>query len=67
MEQPIFHHLERRTQTHSFLCALARHQWVAMEKRFLDGGAHTSWRALRQPLRARPVVIVVLPTATGRS
>jgi transposase len=41
-ERPIFHHLEDRTQTHIFLCVLAYHLLVAMEKRFLDRGVHTS-------------------------
>ena len=34
-ERPIFHHLEKRTQTHIFLCVLAYHLLVAIEKRFL--------------------------------
>ncbi|MDI6773688.1 MAG: IS1634 family transposase, partial [bacterium] len=50
MERPIFHHLEHRTQTHIFLCVLAYHLLVAIEKRFLDRGIHTSWWTLRQEL-----------------
>jgi hypothetical protein len=42
MERPIFHHLKNRTQTHIFLCVLAYHLLVAIEKRFLDKGIHTS-------------------------
>ena len=38
MERPIFHHLEHRVQTHIFLCVLAYHLLVAIEKRFLDQG-----------------------------
>ena len=38
-ERPIFHHLEHRTQTHIFLCVLAYHLLVAVEKRFLDSGS----------------------------
>ncbi|MGH8402758.1 MAG: IS1634 family transposase, partial [Gammaproteobacteria bacterium] len=34
-ERPIFHQIERRTQTHIFLCILAYHLRVAIEKRFL--------------------------------
>ncbi len=66
MERPIFHHLERRTQTHIFLCVLAYHLLVAMEKRFLDRGVHTSWWSLRQQLSTHQLVTVVLPTADGR-
>ncbi len=36
MERPIFHHLEHRTQTHIFLCVLAYHLLLAIEKYFLD-------------------------------
>jgi transposase len=65
-ERPIFHHLEKRTQTHIFLCVLAYHLLVAMEKRFLDRGVHTSWWTLRQQLSTHQVITVVLPTADGK-
>jgi len=64
-ERPIFHHLERRVQTHIFLCVLAYHLLVSIEKRFLDAGVHTSWDTLREQLSTHQVVTVVLPTTTG--
>jgi transposase len=67
MERPIFHHLEHRVQTHIFLCVLAYHLLVAIEKRFLDQGVHTSWATLREQLATHQVVTVVLPTATGQT
>jgi transposase len=67
MERPIFHHLEHRTQTHIFLCVLAYHLLVAIEKRFLDRGIHTSWWTLRQELSTHQVVTVVLPTSSGKT
>jgi transposase len=66
MERPIFHHLEKRTQTHIFLCVLAYHLLVAMEKRFLDRGVHTSWWTLREQLSTHQVITVVLPTWEGK-
>ena len=66
MERPIFHHTEPRVQTHIFLCVLAYHLLVAIEKRFLDRGIHTSWWTLRQQLSTHQVVTVVLPTTTGK-
>jgi transposase len=66
MERPIFHHLKNRTHTHIFLCVLAYHLLVAIEKRFLDKGIHTSWWTIRQQLSTHQVVTVVLPTADGR-
>ena len=65
MERPIFHHLEHRTQTHIFLCVLAYHLLVAIEKYFLDEGIHTSWSTIRRQLSTHQVVTVVLPTANG--
>ena len=65
-ERPIFHHLKNRTQTHIFLCVLAYHLLVAIEKRFLDQGIHTSWWSIRQQLSTHQVVTVVLPTTDGR-
>ena len=65
MERPIFHHLKNRTQTHIFLCVLAYHLLVAIEKRFLDQGIHTSWWSLRQSLSTHQVATVVLPAQNG--
>lgn len=65
VERPIFHQLEQRTQTHIFLCVLAYHLLVCIEKRFLDRGIHTSWWTLRQQLSTHQLVTVVLPTSTG--
>ncbi|MDA2935445.1 transposase [Acidobacteria bacterium AH-259-D05] len=65
MERPIFHQLEHRTQTHIFLCVLAYHLLVAIEKYFLDEGIHTSWSTIRRQLSTHQVVTVVLPTAKG--
>jgi len=64
-ERPIFHRLEHRVQTHIFLCVLAYHLLVAIEKRFLDAGIHTSWAMLREELRTHQVVTVVLPASNG--
>ena len=66
MERPIFHHLERRVQTHIFLCVLAYHLLVAIEKRCLDQGRHTSWATLREQLSTHQVSTVVLPAIDGR-
>jgi transposase len=66
MERPIFHHLEHRVQTHIFLCVLAYHLLVAIEKRCLDQGWHTSWATLREQLSTHQVATVLLPTLDGR-
>ena len=49
-ERPIFHRLERRVETHIFLCVLAYHLLVCIERAFLDQGIHTCWETLRRQL-----------------
>ena len=64
-ERPIFHHFEHRVETHIFLCVIAYHLLVAVEKTLLDEGVHTSWATLRGTLSAHQVCTIVLPTAKG--
>jgi transposase len=64
-ERPIFHQLQHRVETHIFLCVLAYHLLVTIEKSFLDQGIHTSWATLREQLRTHQVVTAVLPTTDG--
>ena len=64
-ERPIFHHLQHRVETHIFLCVLAYHLLIAIEKSFLDQGIHTSWATLREQLSTHQVVTAVLPTTDG--
>lgn len=64
-ERPIFHQLERRVETHIFLCVLAYHLLAAIEKTFLDQAIHTSWATLREQLSTHKVVTAVLPTTDG--
>ncbi len=67
LERPIFHQLERRVETHIFLCVLAYHLLVSMEKTLRDHGVHTSWETIRERLSTHQVVTVVLPTAEGET
>lgn len=67
MERPIWHHLQHRVQTHIFLCVLAYHLLVAVEKMLLDQGIHTSWATVREQLSTHQVVTVVLPTESGET
>jgi transposase len=67
MERPIFHQLEHRVQAHIFVCVLAYHLLVAIEKQFRDRGQQTSWETIREALRTHQVVTVVMPTTAGRT
>jgi transposase len=67
MERPIFHQLKNRVQTHIFICVLAYHLLVAIEKLCRDAGVHTSWEMLRQQLSTHHVVTVRMPTVKGKT
>lgn len=64
-ERPIFHHLERRVDTHIFLCVLAYHLLISIEKTLLDKGIHTSWATLRDILCTHEICTIVLPMEDG--
>ncbi|MGH7121893.1 MAG: IS1634 family transposase [Acetobacteraceae bacterium] len=63
--RPIFHHLELRTESHIFLCLLAYHLLIAIEKTLLDQGIHTSWASVRNTLKSHQLCTIVLPTSDG--
>jgi transposase len=65
-ERPIFHHLEHRVESHVFVCLLAFHLLVAIERTLLDQGVHTSWATVRDVLKTHQVSTIVLPTVNGR-
>lgn len=64
-ERPIFHQLQRRVETHIFLCVLAYHLLVAIENTLLDRGVHTSWWSIRQILKTHQVCTILLPADNG--
>jgi transposase len=61
-ERPIFHQLQHRVETHIFLCVLAYHLLIAIEKTLLDQGVHTSWATLRETLKTHQVCTIVMPS-----
>jgi len=65
-ERPIFHQIERRVETHIFLCVLAYHLLVAIENTLLDKGIHTSWWSIRQTLKTHQVCTIILPATNGK-
>jgi hypothetical protein len=64
-ERPIFHHLERRVETHIFLCLLAYHLLVAIETTLERNGVFTSWATVRDALASHQILTVVLPAQDG--
>jgi transposase len=65
-ERPIFDQIERRVDTHIFLCVLAYHLLAAIEKTLLDRGIPTSWGAVRDSLKNHQVATMVLPAENGQ-
>jgi transposase len=65
-ERPIFHQTEARVETHIFICILAYHLLVAIEKMFRDAGVYTSWESVRKDLTTHQVVTATFPTKSGR-
>jgi transposase len=64
-ERPINHQKQWRVEAHIFLCVLAYHLLVSIEKTLLDQDVHTSWATVRETLKTHQVVTVVLPTDDG--
>jgi len=64
-ERPIFHQKEQRVEAHIFLCVLAYHLLISIEKTLLDQGVHTSWATVRETLSTHHINTVVLPTNGG--
>lgn len=61
-ERPIFHQLPRRVDTHIFLCVMAYHILVAIEKTLRDKGLHSSLATVREQLKTHRISTIVLPT-----
>lgn len=64
-ERPIFHQLEHRVEAHIFVCLLAYHLLISIEKTLLDRGIHSSWATVREILKTHQVCTVILPTSDG--
>lgn len=52
-------------EAHIFLCLLAYHLPMSIEKTLLDAGVHTSWATVRENLKTHQVNTIVLPTDGG--
>jgi transposase len=64
-ERPIFHRKEGRVEAHIFLCVLAYHLLISIEKTLVDAGMHTSWATVRETLKTHQINTIVLPTDGG--
>ncbi len=64
--RPVFHHLEKRVESHIFICVLAYHLLVTIEKLLQCQNITESWETIRKKLSTHQVVSVKLPAKDGR-
>lgn len=64
--RPIYHQLQHRVEAHIFVCVLAYHLLVAIEKLLHDAGISSSWETVRKQLSTHQVVSAHLPARGGR-
>jgi transposase len=63
--RPVFHQMDHRVETHIFICILAYHLLVAMEKLLLDAGIHSSWETIRKELTTHQIATVSMKAKNG--
>lgn len=64
--RPIFHQLQERAESHIFVCVLAYHLLVAVEKLLHDSNMPVSWETVRKELSTHQVVSGVFVTDDQR-
>ena len=64
-ERPIVPQVQRRVETHVFLCVLACHLLVADGNTLLERGVRTSRASVPDASATHPIVTIVLPTDCG--
>ncbi len=65
--RPIFHQLQHRTESHIFVCVLAYHLLVSIEKLLQKSGITDSWASIRKRLSTHQVVSGILRAKDGRA
>jgi transposase len=65
--RPIFHQTEARVETHIFICILAYHLLVAIEKLLHDAGVFSSWDTIKKELGTHQIVTISMQADNGRT
>ncbi len=63
--RPVFHQLERRVETHIFICVLAYHLLVTIEKFLEQAGINHSWKTIRKELSSHQIVTASMKAKNG--
>jgi len=65
--RPVFHQKDDRVETHIFICILAYHLLVAIEKLLQDAGIFSSWETIKKELSTHQIVTVSMQADNGRT
>jgi transposase len=63
--RPVFHQLDRRVETHIFICILAYHLLVTIEKLLQDAGIFSSWETIKKELSTHQIVTASMKADNG--
>ena len=63
--RPVFHQLDRRVETHIFICILAYHLLVTIEKLLQDAGIFSSWEKIKKELSTHQIVTASMKADNG--
>lgn len=65
--RPIFHQMDARVETHIFICILAYHLLVAIEKLLQDAGIFSSWETIKKELSTHQIITASMQADNGRT
>jgi transposase len=64
--RPVYHQLQNRVEAHIFVCVLAYHLLVAIERLLQASGITSSWETVRKQLSTHQTVSTILPSTSGK-
>ena len=65
--RPVFHQIDRRVETHIFICILAYHLLVTIEKLLQDAGIFSSWETIKKELGTHQIVTASMKTDSAQT
>ena len=63
--RPIFHQLDKRVETHIFICILAYHLLVTIEKLLQEADIFSSWETIKKELSTHQIATVSMKADNG--
>lgn len=65
--RPVFHQMDARVETHIFICIMAYHLLVAIEKMLQDANIFSSWETIKKELSTHQIVTVSMQADNGKT